>query len=83
MGVMGGPDQRLAHPIPPLNESGSDQRQRNRLQAHDLGQPVDQSPSRHLRNPGDKPARFFILCGLVRPDALVEIDSIANIGQDR
>jgi hypothetical protein len=41
MGVMGGPDQQLAHPILPLNESGSDQRQRNRLQAHDLGQQVD------------------------------------------
>jgi enamine deaminase RidA (YjgF/YER057c/UK114 family) len=33
--------------------------------------------------PGDKPARFFILCGLVKPDALVEIASIAHIGQDR
>jgi aminoacrylate peracid reductase len=31
--------------------------------------------------PGDKPARFCIVCGLVRPDALVEIASIAHIGR--
>jgi len=30
--------------------------------------------------PGDKPARFCIVCGLVRPDFLVEIASIAHIG---
>ena len=29
--------------------------------------------------PGDKPARWCIVCGLVRPDALVEIGSIAHI----
>jgi len=31
--------------------------------------------------PGDKPARFCIVCGLVRPDALVEIATIAHIGK--
>ena len=31
--------------------------------------------------PGDKPARFCILCGLVKPDALVEIASTAHIGK--
>ena len=31
--------------------------------------------------PGDKPARFCIQCGLVRPDFLVEIASIAHIGK--
>ncbi|OIX93847.1 MULTISPECIES: pyrimidine utilization protein C [unclassified Pantoea] len=31
--------------------------------------------------PGDKPARFCIQCGLVKPDALVEIASVAHIGQ--
>jgi aminoacrylate peracid reductase len=31
--------------------------------------------------PGDKPARWCIVCGLVRPDALVEIGSIAHIGK--
>ena len=31
--------------------------------------------------PGDKPARFCIQCGLVKPDALVEIASIAHIGK--
>ncbi|WP_312630870.1 pyrimidine utilization protein C [Pantoea piersonii] len=30
---------------------------------------------------GDKPARFCIQCGLVKPDALVEIASVAHIGQ--
>ena len=30
--------------------------------------------------PGDKPARFCIQCGLVKPDALVEISTIAHIG---
>lgn len=29
---------------------------------------------------GDKPARFCIQCGLVKPDALIEISSIAHIG---
>ena len=31
--------------------------------------------------PGDKPARFCIQCGLVKPDFLVEIASIAHIGK--
>ncbi|MBN9409609.1 MAG: pyrimidine utilization protein C [Burkholderiales bacterium] len=31
--------------------------------------------------PGSKPARYCIQCGLVKPDALVEIASIAHIGQ--
>jgi aminoacrylate peracid reductase len=31
--------------------------------------------------PGDKPARYCIQCGLVKPDALVEIASIAHIGK--
>ena len=31
--------------------------------------------------PGDKPARFCIQCGLVRPDFLVEIASIAHTGK--
>ncbi len=30
--------------------------------------------------PGDKPARYCIQCGLVKPEALVEIASIAHIG---
>jgi len=30
--------------------------------------------------PGDKPARFCVLCGLVKPEALVEIASIAHVG---
>ncbi len=30
--------------------------------------------------PGDKPARYCILCGLVKPDCLVEIASVAHIG---
>lgn len=30
--------------------------------------------------PGEKPARFCIQCGLVRPDFLVEISSIAHLG---
>ncbi|KQS61411.1 pyrimidine utilization protein C [Rhizobium sp. Leaf371] len=29
--------------------------------------------------PGDKPARFCIQCGLVKPDALIEIATIAHI----
>jgi aminoacrylate peracid reductase len=29
--------------------------------------------------PGEKPARFCIQCGLVKPDALVEIASIAHL----
>jgi aminoacrylate peracid reductase len=31
--------------------------------------------------PGDKPARFCIQCGLVMPDALVEIATIAHVGK--
>ncbi|TPG57649.1 pyrimidine utilization protein C [Ewingella americana] len=31
--------------------------------------------------PGEKPARFCIQCGLVKPDALIEIASIAHIGR--
>lgn len=31
--------------------------------------------------PGDKPARYCIQCGLVKPDALVEIASTAHIGR--
>ena len=31
--------------------------------------------------PGDKPARYCIQCGLVKPDALVEIASIAHVGR--
>lgn len=31
--------------------------------------------------PGDKPARYCITCGLVRPAALVEIASVAHIGK--
>jgi aminoacrylate peracid reductase len=30
--------------------------------------------------PGDKPARYCIQCGLVKPDALVEIATIAHTG---
>lgn len=30
--------------------------------------------------PGDKPARYCIQCGLVKPDALVEIATVAHIG---
>jgi aminoacrylate peracid reductase len=30
--------------------------------------------------PGEKPARYCIQCGLVKPDALVEIASIAHVG---
>ncbi|MCC3701187.1 pyrimidine utilization protein C [Rouxiella badensis] len=30
--------------------------------------------------PGEKPARFCIQCGLVKPEALVEIASIAHVG---
>ncbi|MCI9867489.1 pyrimidine utilization protein C [Rhizobium skierniewicense] len=30
--------------------------------------------------PGDKPARYCILCGLVKPDALIEIATVAHIG---
>lgn len=30
--------------------------------------------------PGSKPARFCIQCGLVKPDALVEIATIAHVG---
>jgi aminoacrylate peracid reductase len=32
--------------------------------------------------PGDKPARFCIQCGLVKPDALVEIATIAHVGKN-
>ncbi|WP_158784240.1 pyrimidine utilization protein C [Pantoea sp. BAV 3049] len=31
--------------------------------------------------PGDKPARFCIQCGLVKPDALIEIATVAHIGK--
>lgn len=31
--------------------------------------------------PGVKPARYCIQCGLVKPDALVEIASIAHVGR--
>jgi aminoacrylate peracid reductase len=31
--------------------------------------------------PGEKPARFCIQCGLVKPDALIEIASVAHIGR--
>ena len=31
--------------------------------------------------PGDKPARYCIQCGLVRPDFLVEIASVAHVGK--
>ncbi|MBI1686839.1 pyrimidine utilization protein C [Caulobacter hibisci] len=31
--------------------------------------------------PGDKPARYCIQCGLVRPDFLVEIATVAHIGK--
>jgi aminoacrylate peracid reductase len=31
--------------------------------------------------PGDKPARYCIQCGLVKPDCLVEIASVAHIGR--
>ena len=31
--------------------------------------------------PGEKPARYCIQCGLVKPDALVEIATIAHIGK--
>src|ERR1700750_1567216 len=31
--------------------------------------------------PGDKPARVCIQCGLVKPDALVEIATVAHVGK--
>jgi len=31
--------------------------------------------------PGEKPARYCIQCGLVKADALIEIASIAHVGQ--
>ncbi|MDT3251080.1 pyrimidine utilization protein C [Serratia sp. root2] len=31
--------------------------------------------------PGDKPARYCIQCGLVKPDALIEIATVAHIGR--
>jgi aminoacrylate peracid reductase len=31
--------------------------------------------------PGEKPARYCIQCGLVKPDALIEIASVAHIGK--
>jgi aminoacrylate peracid reductase len=31
--------------------------------------------------PGEKPARFCIQCGLVKPDLLVEIASVAHVGK--
>lgn len=30
--------------------------------------------------PGEKPARYCVLCGLVKPGALVEIASVAQLG---
>ncbi|WP_158771299.1 pyrimidine utilization protein C [Paraglaciecola sp. L1A13] len=30
--------------------------------------------------PGEKPARYCIQCGLVKPDALIEIATVAHIG---
>ncbi|MDU3890632.1 MAG: pyrimidine utilization protein C, partial [Serratia liquefaciens] len=30
---------------------------------------------------GDKPARYCIQCGLVKPDALIEIATVAHIGR--
>ena len=30
--------------------------------------------------PGDKPARYCVQCGLVKPDALVEIATTAHVG---
>uniref|UniRef100_UPI0035C75212 pyrimidine utilization protein C n=1 Tax=Serratia quinivorans TaxID=137545 RepID=UPI0035C75212 len=30
--------------------------------------------------PGDKPARYCIQCGLVKPDALIEIATVAHLG---
>ncbi len=30
--------------------------------------------------PGDKPARYCVQCGLVKPDALVEVATTAHIG---
>ncbi|OCJ66456.1 pyrimidine utilization protein C [Agrobacterium tumefaciens] len=31
--------------------------------------------------PGDKPARYCIQCGLVKPDALIEIATVAHVGK--
>ncbi|EKN6164392.1 pyrimidine utilization protein C [Yersinia enterocolitica] len=31
--------------------------------------------------PGDRPARFCIQCGLVKPDALIEIASVAHLAR--
>ncbi len=31
--------------------------------------------------PGEKPARFCIQCGLVKPEALIEIASVAHVGK--
>jgi len=31
--------------------------------------------------PGDKPARYCVLCGLVKPGALVEIACVAHLGR--
>ncbi len=31
--------------------------------------------------PGDKPARFCIQCGLVKPEALIEIATVAHLGK--
>jgi len=31
--------------------------------------------------PGEKPARYCIQCGLVKPDALIEIASVAHLGK--
>jgi aminoacrylate peracid reductase len=31
--------------------------------------------------PGEKPARYCVLCGLVKPDALVEVATVAHLGK--
>lgn len=31
--------------------------------------------------PGDKPARYCLQCGLVKPEALVEVAAVAHIGK--
>jgi len=40
--------------------------------------PINQVYARYF--PGDRPARFCIQCGLVKPQALVEISSVAHVG---
>ena len=41
----------------------------------------DERASMRKYFPGDKPARYCIQCGLVKPDALVEIATTAHIGK--